>query len=170
MESIRSAVERAVDQLAMDPEAGVGPDATAVATLEDGLRCRIRGPKGEVVTDMGESVGGAGAGPTPGWLMRAALASCDATVIAIEAAREGIELTALTVTVDSESDARGVLGVGDGIPPGPLAVTVRIELAASNATEAQLRDLVGRLEILSAVGDALTRAIDVRTELVLSGT
>ncbi len=124
--SIRSAVERAVDQLVNDPEAGVGPDATAVATLEDGLRMRVQGPRGEVVTDMGESVGGAGSGPTPGWLMRAALASCDATVIAIEAAREGIELTALTVTVDSESDARGVLGVGDGVPPGPLGGRRRV--------------------------------------------
>jgi uncharacterized OsmC-like protein len=170
VESIRSVVERAIDQLVRDPEAGVGPDATAVATLEDGLRMRVRGPKGEVVTDMGESVGGGSSGPTPGWLMRAALASCDATVIALEAAREGIELTALTVTVDSESDARGVLGVADGIPPGPLAVTVRIELAASNATEEQLRELAGRVGARSAVGDALTRAIDVRTELSPSGT
>ena len=166
MESIRSAVERAVDQLANDPDAGVGPDATAVATLEDGLRCRVQGAKGEVVTDMGASVGGGGSGPTPGWLMRAALASCDATVIADEAACEGI----LSVTVDSESDARGVLGVGDGVPPGPLAVTVRIELAASNATEEQLRQLAERVLTRSAVGDALTRAIDVRTELSLSGT
>jgi uncharacterized OsmC-like protein len=170
VESIRSAVDRAVDQLVQDPEAGVGPDATAVATLADGLRCRVHGPKGEVVTDMGESVGGGGSGPTPGWLMRAALASCDATVIALEAAREGIELTHLSVTVDSESDSRGVLGVDDGIPAGPLAVTVRIELAASNATDEQLRQLGERVHTRSAVGDALTRAIDVRTELVPSGT
>jgi uncharacterized OsmC-like protein len=170
VESIRSAVERTVDHLAAHPDAGVGPDAPAVATLEGGLRCRVQGPKGEVFTDMASSVGGGGSGPTPGWLMRAALASCDATVIAIEAAREGIELTALTVTVDSESDARGVFGVTDGIPPGPHAVTVRIELAASNATEEQLRELAGRVETRSAVGDALTRAIDVRIELSPSGT
>jgi len=53
----------------------------------------------------------------------------------MEAARAGIELTKLAVTVVSESDNRGVLGVGD-VRPGPLSVRVRIELAASNASEA----------------------------------
>ncbi len=166
MESIRSAVETAADYLAGHPEAGAGPDTTAVATLQDGLRCRVQGPNAEMFTDMSEDVGGGATGPTPGWLMRAALASCDATVIAMEAAREGIELTDLTVTVDSESDSRGVLGVGDGVPPGPLSVTVRIQLAAREATEEQLRELVRRLETRSPVGDALTRAVSVTTELV----
>ena len=87
--------------------------------------------------------------------MRAALASCDATIIAMEAARAGIELTDLTVTVVSESDNRGVLGVGDSVPPGPLSVRVRIELAADNATDDQLRELVHRAESRSAVADAI---------------
>jgi uncharacterized OsmC-like protein len=165
MDSIRIAVETTSDYLAAHPEAGTEPDAPAVAGLEDGLRFRVSGPKGEVVTDMAPSVGGGGTAPTPGWLMRAALASCDATTIAIEAAREGIELTNLTVTVESVSDARGVLGLGDA-PPGPLAVTVRVELAAGNATADQLRELVERAEARSAVGDALARAVSVTTEVV----
>ena len=65
---------------------------------------------------MATSLGGGGSAPSPGWLMRAALASCDATIVAMEAARAGIELTDLTVTVVSESDNRGVLGVGDAVP------------------------------------------------------
>jgi uncharacterized OsmC-like protein len=166
VESIRSAVQSASEYLARHPEAGTGPDATAVAVLDEGLRFRITGPNGEAVTDMGRDVGGGATAPTPGWLMRAALASCDATVIAMEAAREGIELTDLTVTVDSESDSRGVLGIDDSVPPGPLAVRVRIELAARNATEDQLRELVRRAESRSAVGDALAREISVTTEIV----
>jgi uncharacterized OsmC-like protein len=164
--SIRQAVEKVSAHLARNPEAGVGPDTTAVAVLEHGLSCRVHGPIGAVVTDMAESVGGGATAPTPGWLMRAALASCDATTVAMEAAREGIELTELRVTVDSESDSRGVLGIDDRIPPGPLEVRVRVEVAASNATADRLRALVERAEARSAVGDALARPISVTTEIV----
>ena len=167
VESIRQAVEAVSEHLARNPEAGVGPDTTAVAVREHGLRFRVQGPDGEVVADMGESVGGGGTAPTPGWFLRAALAACDASVVAIEAAREGIDLTALRVTVDSESDSRGVLGLDDSIPAGPLAVRVRIELAASNATPDRLRELARRVESRSAVGDALARAVSVTTEIVI---
>jgi organic hydroperoxide reductase OsmC/OhrA len=60
---------------------------------------------GDVITDMSKTVGGGATAPTPGWLLRAALASCDATAVAMEAARDGVELTDLTVTVDN-SEAR----------------------------------------------------------------
>jgi uncharacterized OsmC-like protein len=115
---------------------------------------------------MSESVGGGATAPTPAWLLRAGLASCDATLVAMEAARDGIELTDLTVTVDSESDFRGILGVDDTIHPGPRAVRVRIQLAAANATEDQLREIVRRAESRSPVRDALERAISMTTEIV----
>ena len=166
MESIRQAVETVSERLARDPEAGAGPDTTAVAVRDHGLRFRITGPNGEVFSDMAESVGGGASAPTPGWLMRAALAACDASTVVIEAAREGIELTDLTVAVDSESDSRGALGVDDSIPPGPLSVRVRIELAATNASADKLRGLAERVQARSVVGDALARPIPVTTEIV----
>lgn len=166
MESIRSAIEAASDHLTQHPEAGVGTDALATAVREEGLRFRVEGPKGDLITDMSEAVGGGGAAPTPGWLLRAALASCDATIVAMEAARAGVELDDLTVTVESESDFRGVLGIDDSVPPGPLAVRVRIRLAANNATDEQLREIVERAESRSPVGDAVGRAVSVTTEVV----
>jgi uncharacterized OsmC-like protein len=126
----------------------------------------VEGPKGDVITDMSRTVGGGATAPTPGWLLRAALASCDATAVAMEAARDGVELTDLTVTVDSESDFRGVLGVGDTVLPGPLAVRVRIQLAAGNATEDQLREIVQRAESRSPGSDAVARAVSMTTEIV----
>lgn len=166
MESIRSAIETASDQLTEHPEAAVATDAAATAVREEGLRFRVEGPKGDVITDMSETVGGGATAPTPGWLMRAALASCDATAVAMEAARDGIELTDLTVTVESETDFRGVLGIDDSVSPGPLAVRVRIQLAADNATEDHLREIVRRAESRSPVGDAVTRAVSMTTEIV----
>jgi uncharacterized OsmC-like protein len=166
VESIRSAIEEASGYLTEHPEAAVATDAAAIATREEGLRFRVEGPKGDVITDMTKTVGGGATAPSPGWLMRAALASCDATAVAMEAARGGVELTELTVTVDSDSDFRGVLGVDETVDPGPLAVRVRIRLAAANATGDQLREIVRRAESRSPVGDAVARAVTVTTEIV----
>ena len=166
MESIRTAIETACAHLTEHPEAAVSTDAAATAVREDGLRFRVEGPKGAVTTDMAGSVGGGASAPTPAWLMRAALASCDATLIAMEAARDGVELTDLKVTVDSESDFRGVLGVDDSVKPGPLAVRVRIQVTSSDARSDQLREIVRRAEMRSPVRDALARALPMATEIV----
>jgi uncharacterized OsmC-like protein len=162
---IRSALENVAGYLAENPDEATEVDAPATATLANGLSCRVEGPLGELTTDMSTALGGGGSAPSPGWVLRAALASCDATLVAMEAARSGIELTKLSVTVVSESDNRGVLGVGDA-PPGPLSMRVRIELAASNAGEDELRELVHRAESHSAVLDAVSRAVPVTTEVV----
>jgi uncharacterized OsmC-like protein len=98
--------------------------------------------------------------------MRAALAACDATTVAMEAARDGIELSELTVSVESDTDFRGVLGVDSSAHPGPLAVRVRIELAAPDATEEQLREVVRRAEARSPVRDAIAREVSMSTEIV----
>ena len=56
----------------------------------------MTGSHGEtVITDMPTAMGGDGAGPNPGWLLRASMASCTATAIAMRAARLGITLSRL---------------------------------------------------------------------------
>ena len=142
------------------------PDAPATATLDAGLRVRVTGAKGEVESDMPEPAGGTGSAPSPGWYLRAALASCDATVIAMEAERAGITLTGLSVTVESDSDMRGVLGTAD-VPAGPLEVRIRVDVAADGAGPDELRALVLRAEERSAVRGALTRAVPTATEVVV---
>jgi uncharacterized OsmC-like protein len=164
MDSIRSAMERASDYLIEHPEAATATDSVATAVREDGLRFRIEGPWASLTSDMAESVGGGASAPTPGWLLRAALAACDATVVAMEAARDGIELTDLEVSVESESDFRGVLGVDPSVPAGPRSVRVGIRLAAADATEDQLRAIVERAESRSPVRDALVREVPMTTE------
>ena len=167
-ERIRSAIEAASGQLTQHPEAAMSTDASATAILEDGLRFHVDGPNGAVTTDMSKGVGGGATAPTPAWLQRAALASCDATLVAMEAARDGVELTELRVAVESDSDFRGVLGVDDSVDPGPIAMRVRIELAATNASEDQLRALVERAEARSPVRDAIVREVAMATEIVTS--
>jgi uncharacterized OsmC-like protein len=116
---------------------------------------------------MSKSVGGTAGAPSPGWLLRAALAACDATLVAMEAARDGIELTDLQVSVESDSDFRGVLGVDPSVHPGPQSMRVAYRLAASNATDDQLHALVQRAESHSPVRDALAREMAMTTEIAI---
>ena len=166
MKSIQNAVEEASRHLAEHPEAAGATDAAATAVREEGLRFRVEGPQGTVSSDMTKAVGGDASAPSPAWLLRAALASCDATLVAMEAARDGIDLTGLEVSVESDSDFRGVLGVDDSVKPGPLAVRVRIQVTSSDARSDQLREIVRRAEMRSPVRDALARALPMATEIV----
>jgi len=117
MDGIRAALESAISHLSDHPGEATYTDSVATATLLDGLRVRTTGSAGEtVMTDMPASIGGTASAPSAGWLLRAAEASCVATVVAMRAAQLGQALGTLTVTVDSVSDDRGILGMADAIP------------------------------------------------------
>lgn len=155
---IREAIERTSAAIAADPAKAKAKNAPATARITEGLKCEVSGPYGErLVTDMPPAMGGAAGGPNPGWVLRGALASCTATVIAMRAAKLGIELTALEVTVESESDNRGILGLGDRISAGLGAVRTRVKIAG-NADAAALRDLVTWGDNHSPVGCTLKDA------------
>jgi uncharacterized OsmC-like protein len=155
-------LEAAVAYLSERPDEARYTDSPATATLEEGLRVRVEGPGGEsLITDMPESVGGGNAGPSPGWLFRAALAACEATLIAMQAAREDISLEGLTVSVDSESDDRGILGMDPNVPAGPLSVRVQVGVGGSND---DLEAVVRRAMEHCPVHDAVARPIPIQLE------
>jgi uncharacterized OsmC-like protein len=87
------------------------------------------------------------------------MAGCDATVIAMRAAQEGVQLTTLEVTVTSESDDRGFLGMDDSLPAGPLAAQIHIKIAADGVPAEKLRKIVDWAERHSPVSDAVKRAV-----------
>ncbi len=137
-------------------------DGAATAVVEGGLRVRVDGPDGaSVVTDMVKGVGGGGTAPSPGWLFRAAYASCVATLITMRAAETGVTLVGLEVTVDSESDDRGILGIDPSIPAGPISMRVAVRAASADADAATVRDIVQWGTTHCPVDDAIRRAVPV---------
>ena len=169
MAQIQQSMEGVIKLYAEHPEKALSTDKAAVAVIQEGLRCKAEGPHGAVlVSDMPKGVGGGGAAPTPGWFLRAALANCDATVIAMRAAQLCVVLTRLEVTVDSDSDNRGLLGVGDSAPAGPLSMRVHVLVAADDAPPELLRQIVHWAESHSPVGDALRRAIPCITAIEIA--
>ena len=165
---IRSALEKASRYLTEHPEEATATDSEATATLVDGLVVRVTGSDGaEITTDMVPSVGGTASAPSPGWLLRAAEASCVATLIAMRAAMLDVALDSLEVTVDSVSDDRGLLGLQDGVPAGPISGRVRVRLTSAGAEAAQLEEIARWGVEHCPVCDALERAVPITTEVVI---
>ena len=156
---IRHSIDQAIGFLNEHPEDARYTDRPATAVV-NGLRAQVTGEHGEsLVSDMPKGVGGEGSAPTPGWLLRAAMASCDATVIAMRAAQEGIELTTLEVTVTGESDDRGLLGMDDSVPAGPLTARIHVTIAAEGVSPEKLQEIVDWADAHSPVADAVKRAV-----------
>jgi uncharacterized OsmC-like protein len=151
--SVRDAIERVSAVISAQPGKGRTKGVPASARLLDGLRCEVHGPNAEIVTtDMPPAMGGSASGPNPGWLLRAALASCNATAIAMRAAKLGISLTQLEVTVESESDNRGLLGLDDEVSAGLSGIRMRVKIAAKGSAAAELREVVEWADAHSPVG------------------
>ena len=131
MSHVGDAVARASAYLAEHPDEARYRDSAAVARLGRNLHVETTGPGGEAIsTDMPRGIGGEAAVPSPGWLFRAAAAACVASLIGIRAATQGIDLEPgeVEVTVDSESDDRGILGLDDAIVAGALSLKVVVRI------------------------------------------
>ncbi len=168
MGDIKGSIENAVRYLAEHPDEARYTDTAARAILGDALRVEVAGPSGErLVTDMPGGVGGRGEEVSPGWLFRAAIASCVASVIGMEAAAQGIGLDSLEVEVDSESDDRGVLSMDPEVPAGPLSARVRVRASADGVEEGRLREIIERGAGRCPVFDATRRAVEISLQLDL---
>jgi uncharacterized OsmC-like protein len=163
---IKGSIDNAVRYLSEHPDEARYTDSLARARLDEALRVEVTGPGGlRLVTDMPAGVGGRDEEPSPGWLYRASLASCVATTIGMEAARERVTLRSLEVEVDSESDDRGILGMDESVPVGPLSTRIRVRVSAEGVDQGHLREVLDRGAARCPVWDATKRAVDVSLEI-----
>jgi uncharacterized OsmC-like protein len=157
---IQETVARVIQMFTEHPEKAVSEDTPATAVVESGLRCKATGPHGwELNSDMAKGVGGDASAPGPGWLFRAALANCDATMVALRAAELGIELTTIEVIVKSVSDSRGMFQIDDSIPAGPQKILMNFKLVAKDVPQATLHEIVNWVERHSPVGNIVGRNV-----------
>jgi uncharacterized OsmC-like protein len=165
-ENIAKAMQRVRAVFTRRPEAAIHADEPAVAGWEGGTRVVARHANGtRITTDMPVELGGAGNQVSPGWLLRAGLASCLATRVAMEAAATGISLTRLEVLAKSTSDARGLLGMAgeDGAPitSGPCEMLLEVKMSAPNVARERLQALVDESFRCSPVSAALEKPVPV---------
>ena len=162
---VAAALERARTALTRRPDMGLHDDSVATARWERGVRVVSSHDNGTCVqTDMPAELGGTGDRVTPGWMFRAGLAACSATTIAMRAAAEGVELTALEVKVTSRTDARGLLGMSDQgaqVFAGPGEMRMHVKIAASNADAGRLRGLVEAANRCAPISNAVNNVTPV---------
>jgi uncharacterized OsmC-like protein len=161
---IAAALKRVEKVLLRSPKTGLHADAPATARWHGGTQVTTSHENGtRFATDLPTELGGGGTAVTPGWLLRAGLASCVTTLIAMAAAVEGIELTALEVVATSQSDARGLLGMADAdgkpVSAGPRDLQLHVKITATDGTSAErLRSLVEQSHGCSPVSCAVQDA------------
>jgi uncharacterized OsmC-like protein len=158
--SISDAVAKASAYLADHPDEARYRDSSALARVESGLVVTVTGPGGESMsTDMPAGIGGTAIAPSPGWFLRAAAASCVASLIAIRAAETGLTLGSIEVEVDSESDDRGILGLDPTIPAGALSTRVVVSIDAPGVDRKTLEDVATWAVEHCPVTDTIARSV-----------
>ena len=163
---IADAVAKASAYLTEHPDEARYRDSFAHAHLESGLVVEVTGPGGErIATDMPRGIGGSATATSPGWLFRAATASCVASLIAIRSAATGATLRSVDVEVDSESDDRGILGLDANIPAGAISVTVVVTINAPALERKELEALAAWAIEHCPVTDSIGRAIPISLEV-----
>jgi uncharacterized OsmC-like protein len=163
---IAEAIANASAYLKAHPDEARYRDSLAHAHLETGPVVTVIGPAGESLrTDMPKGIGGAESLPSPGWMFRAAAASCVASLIAIRAAETGVSLTSVDVEVDSESDDRGILGLDPAISAGALSMKVVVAIvapgASRDAVEAVARWAIDHCPVTDTVARAVALALEI---------
>jgi hypothetical protein len=78
----------------------------------------------------------------------------------------GIDLRSLEVTAESESDARGLVGIA-GIPTALDGIRMTIRIGADSVPEPQLRELAAWGEAHSAVGCTLREPPPIAVEITV---
>ncbi len=157
---IADSIERLETLLAGRPEFG-GTTNRSVTTSSDGLRCSIEEGDWTHTTDLGAALGGDGSAPSPGVLGRAALGSCLAMGYRLRAAKHGVELTSIRVTVETDSELRGLLILDDEAPPGFTEVRYHVEVESPSPT-ADVQRVIDEGDRQSPMLDAFARANTIR--------
>lgn len=157
---IAVAVERLHGVLANRPDFGRST-STSVSTLGAGLRCSTSERTHEIHSDLVPALGGDGGAPSPVALLRAALGACLAIGYRLHAAELGVDVTAVRVTVESESELRGMLDPDSCAPPGFTALRYHVDIDSPSPAH-EVERLVELADRLSPVLDALTQPQSVQ--------
>ena len=104
-------------------------------------------------------------GATPVELVLAGLASCLTAGIASVAQHRGIQLRAVTATLEGGMDIQGILGIDEDVRTGFDGIKVTYEIDA-DASKDDIKALVAQSQKRSAVFDIVTNPTNVTVEVV----
>ena len=112
-----------------------------------------------IASDEPSGIGGTNRAPNPVEQLLAALGNCLAVGYAVQASAAGITIRDLCINLDGDLDLHTFLGLADG-HAGFSAIRVAVHLD-SDADEAAVAELHGKVAASSPVGQTLSKAIPV---------
>lgn len=163
--AIGAALDRLDEVIAKRPTFGVDTDRS-VSTVTDALRCTSEEGAWRFETDLPESMGGAGSGPSPGVLGRAALGSCLAMGYQMRAARLGVRMRSVRVEIEADYDIAGMLNLDAEARPGYSELRYHVHIE-SDAPEADLQRVVDEGDLLSPYRDVFAAATPMRRAVTI---
>jgi uncharacterized OsmC-like protein len=86
--------------------------------LGEGINCRVRSPRGEIVAGLHPAAGGDGSEACSGDMLLEALVGCAGVTLRAVATAMNIPLRSGTITAEGDLDFRGTLGVSKESPIG----------------------------------------------------
>jgi len=169
-QTILAAQQRLEHLVRQRPAVALVQETSATAQWEGAGKTSTRHPDGNVIhTDLPRELGGDGERVSPGWLLRAAMASCAVTRIAMLANETGVTLQKLEAEVSSITDVHGLLGLSreDGQPasPGPARANLQVRIEAAGVPQEQLRALVAEAIRLSPMVAAFRDVVPVELDI-----
>jgi uncharacterized OsmC-like protein len=104
-------------------------------------------------------------GANPVEFLLHALAGCVTTTTVLHAAARGIEIESLSTKLVGEIDMQGLLALDD-VPVGYQGIRIEVDIKATNATDAELDDLLQFAQAHSPVFNTISRPVPVAIERV----
>ncbi|MEM9682897.1 MAG: OsmC family protein [Pseudomonadota bacterium] len=163
MNAIKDALTRAEKTVTLRPERGQRTYCS-VATVGEGTRCDVAEAGRTLTLDVGKALGGQDAGPNPSMVYRSAMSGCIAIGVKQWAARRDVPVEHVEVSLETDVDARGQLGVRDDIVPGFEAIRLSI-VVTSTASQEEIEQLVTASLKYSPLMDALLRPQSVERHI-----
>lgn len=160
MGAIGEAIERLESAVERRPGFGVGTSRSETRWI-GALGCTTHEGEWRIEADLPAALGGGGSAPSPSVLLRAAFGSCMAMSYRLRAARHGVELTSVRVTVETDSELAGMLSCDAVAPPGFTELRYHVDIESPADADAVAR-VVDEGDRLSPLLDVLARANVVR--------
>lgn len=162
-QNTKQALERAVKVVTLSPSRGQRV-YTNVASISSGTYCQIKEKDHVLTADVSPSMGGEGRGPSPSMILRSAMTSCVAIGIKMWAAREDITVDGVEVTLETDVDAQGQLGVDDRIAPGFEGLRLGITVATT-ADEQIMKKIIEKSLKYSPLMDVFSNSHTIATKM-----
>ena len=158
--TIRNAVAAVRQRVGEDPARAV-VRLRAAGRMGEGTRVDMQVGAFEFGVDEPVSVGGTGTAPNPVQLSLAALGSCQAITYRYWAEELGLQLDAVTVTVESDFDTGAFFGIPGAVgTPAPSGVHCAVTLEGPEPPE-RYKELVVVVDEHCPVLDLFTRSVPV---------